>query len=80
MTAQGSSTRLEALPIYGWSYSVAFHNAYRELATEHGVTLVPFLLTNVIGDPEMMQQDHVHPTAAGARAIADNIWPFLERL
>ncbi|HZT77182.1 MAG TPA: arylesterase [Vicinamibacterales bacterium] len=69
---------MEALPIYGWDYSVAFHNAYRELAKQYGVTLVPFILMNVIGNPDLMQPDHAHPNAAGARAIADNVWPYLE--
>jgi acyl-CoA thioesterase-1 len=69
---------MEALPIHGWDYSVAFHNAYRDLATQYGVTLVPFVLMNVIGDPTLMQPDHAHPNAEGARAIADNIWPYLE--
>jgi acyl-CoA thioesterase-1 len=69
---------MEALPLYGWNYSVAFHNVYRDLAQEYGVTLVPFILTNVIGNPDLMQHDHAHPNARGARAIADNIWPYLE--
>jgi acyl-CoA thioesterase-1 len=69
---------MEALPIYGWDYSVAFHNVYRDLAREYGVTLVPFILMNVIGNPDLMQPDHAHPNAQGARAIADNIWPYLE--
>src|SRR5918911_871315 len=71
---------MEALPIYGWDYSVAFHNAYRELASQYHVRLVPFILMNVIGNPAMMQPDHAHPNAAGARAIADNIWPYLENV
>lgn len=71
---------MEALPIFGWNYSVAFHNAYRELADRYRVPLVPFMLVNVIDDPALMQPDHVHPNAAGARAIADNIWPYLEPL
>src|SRR2546423_719011 len=71
---------MEALPIYGWDYSVAFHNAYRELADRYAVKLVPFILMNVIGNPALMQPDHAHPNAAGARAIADNIWPYLEEV
>jgi acyl-CoA thioesterase-1 len=71
---------MEALPIYGWDYTVAFHNAYRELAERYNVTLVPFVLTNVIGDARLMQPDRVHPNAEGARAIADAIWPYLQRL
>ena len=69
---------MEALPIYGWDYSVSFHNAYRELAKQYDLTLVPFILTNVIGNRDLMQADHAHPNADGAKAIADNIWPYLE--
>jgi len=69
---------MEALPIYGWDYTVSFHNAYRELADRYSVKLVPFILRNVIGNPALMQPDRAHPNAAGARAIADNIWPYLE--
>jgi len=71
---------MEALPIYGWDYSVHFHNAYRELAATYKIPLVPFMLANVIGNPLRMQPDRVHPSAAGARAIAENIWPYLQPL
>jgi len=71
---------MEALPIHGWDYSVAFHNVYGELAKKYDVPLVPFILMNVIGNRDLMQPDHAHPNAAGARAIADNIWPYLKPL
>ena len=71
---------MEALPIHGWDYTVAFHNAYRDLATEYNVPLVPFILFNVIGHPELMQPDRAHPNTAGQRAIAEKIWPYLERM
>jgi len=71
---------MEALPIYGWDYSVAFHKAFSELSAAYNVPLVPFILANVIANPDLMQPDHAHPNAAGARVIADNIWPHLKRL
>jgi acyl-CoA thioesterase-1 len=71
---------MEALPVHGWDYSVAFHRAYRELADRYGLTLVPFMLINVIGDANMMQRDRIHPNATGAREIAANIWPYLKTL
>ena len=71
---------MEALPTHGWDYSIAFHKAYRELAAKYQVPLVPFMLLNVIGNPDMMQPDRAHPNAAGARAIAENIWPYLDDL
>jgi acyl-CoA thioesterase I len=72
--------RMEALPIHGWDYTVKFHKAYDELATEYDVPLVPFILMNVIGNRDLMQPDRAHPNAAGARAIAENIWPYLKPL
>ena len=71
---------MEALPIHGWAYTAAFHRAYLELAVRHQVPLVPFILLNVIGNPRLMQADRAHPNADGARAIADVIWPYLERV
>jgi acyl-CoA thioesterase I len=71
---------MEALPIYGWDYTVGFHKAYQELADRYGVTLVPFVLRNVIGNPQLMQPDRAHPNADGARVIADNVWPYLKPL
>jgi acyl-CoA thioesterase I len=71
---------MEALPIHGWDYTVAFHKAYAELASRYNVPLVPFFLLNVIGNPDLMQPDRAHPNAAGHRAIAEKIWPYLEPL
>ena len=71
---------MEALPVHGWDYSVAFHRAYEELAARYRVPLVPFLLRNVIANPQLMQRDRIHPNEAGARAIADKIWPYLQTL
>ena len=71
---------MDALPLHGWAYSVAFHRAYEELAARYDVPLVPFVLMNIMTDPSLMQGDHAHPNQAGARAIADLIWPHLQPL
>lgn len=71
---------MEALPIYGWAYTTAFRQAYVDLAAKYKVPLVPFILRGVVGNPRLMQADHAHPNAEGARAIADVIWPYLERM
>ena len=69
---------METLPLRGWAYTVAFHNIFPALAREHDVPLVPFLLAGVALNREMNLEDMIHPNAAGARRIADTIWPFLE--
>jgi acyl-CoA thioesterase-1 len=71
---------MEALPIHGWAYTTAFHQAYVDLAARYKIPLIPFILLNIIGNPRLMQADRAHPNADGARAIADTIWPYLERV
>jgi acyl-CoA thioesterase-1 len=69
---------MEALPLYGWQYSLNFHRIYPELAAKYNVPLVPFLLDGVVGNQAMLQPDLVHPNAAGAQTMANNIWPYLQ--
>jgi acyl-CoA thioesterase-1 len=71
---------MDALPVHGWAYSLAFHRAYEDLAARYGVPLVPSVLVNVMTNPALMQSDRVHPNQAGARAIASLIWPHLQPL
>jgi acyl-CoA thioesterase-1 len=71
---------MEALPINGWQYTLEFHRLFPALAQKYSVPLVPFILDGVIGNPQMVQQDRVHPSAAGAVQIARTIWPYLQSL
>jgi acyl-CoA thioesterase-1 len=71
---------MDALPMHGWDYSVAFHRAYEELARRYRIPLVPSLLMKIMGDASLMQRDRAHPNQAGARAIAELIWPHLQPL
>src|SRR4051812_13800042 len=68
---------MEALPLYGWSYTLDFHNAFISVAREHDVPLVPFFMAAVVGREELLLGDRVHPNAEGARVIADAVWPYL---
>jgi acyl-CoA thioesterase-1 len=71
---------MEALPLYGWQYTIDFHHVFPELAAKYGVPLVPFMLNGVLGNPDLMAQDGIHPNAAGAKLIAGNIWSVLHPL
>ena len=71
---------MEAPPNFGSAYTVAFHNVYPDLAKKYGVPLVPFLLDGVAGVETLNQRDGIHPTAEGARMVADNIWSVLRPL
>jgi len=69
---------MEAPPNYGREYSVAFHQVYPALAKEYHVGLVPFLLDGVAGKDALNQADGIHPSAAGAQIVADNVWKVLK--
>ena len=71
---------MEAPPNMGDQYTKKFRSMYPELAKENKVELIPFLLQNVGGIPELNQRDGIHPTAKGHRIIAENIWKVLQPL
>ena len=68
---------MEAPPNYGPEYTSGFRNVYRELAREHDVILVPFLLDRVAGISALNQGDGIHPNRQGAAIIAETIWSAL---
>jgi acyl-CoA thioesterase-1 len=68
---------MEAPPNFGQSYTVSFHKTYAELARQYKVTFVPFLLEGVAGIESLNQRDGIHPTAEGARIVADVVWRSL---
>jgi acyl-CoA thioesterase I len=67
-------------PNYGPDYAGRFEELYPRLAEELDVPLVPFLLADVGGVPELNQGDGIHPTAEGQEIVAANVAPHLEPL
>jgi acyl-CoA thioesterase-1 len=65
-------------PNMGEQYQKEFENLFPELAKKNEAHLVPFLLENVGGHPELNQGDGIHPTADGHRIVAENVWKILE--
>jgi len=68
---------MEAPPNFGQTYTVSFRRVYADLAKQYGVPLLPFLLQGVAGIEGRNQRDGIHPTAEGARTVADNVWTVL---
>lgn len=58
-----------APPNMGADYRARFDAIYPALAKKHGAGLVPFFLQAVIGKPDLVQPDHIHPTARGIEEI-----------
>jgi acyl-CoA thioesterase-1 len=76
-TARILLAQMEAPPNLGPKYTVAFRAMFQEVASEEGVTLVPFLLSNVAGLVKLNQADGIHPNETGERLVADNVWRSL---
>lgn len=64
-------------PNYGPAYTKKFKKVYEEVANQTGATLAPFLLDGVSGNPTLIQDDGLHPLAAGQPRMLDNVWPTL---
>lgn len=66
-------------PNMGENYTTDFRNIFPDLAEKNDVALIPFLLEGVAGDPELNQQDGIHPTAEGYKIVAENVWSVLKK-
>jgi acyl-CoA thioesterase-1 len=71
---------MEIPPNMGQAYTTEFRNIYTDLAKKNSMTLIPFLLEGVGGEPELNQADGIHPTAKGHLLVAENVWRQLEKL
>jgi acyl-CoA thioesterase I len=84
-TARGVATLLvgmEAPLNLGEDYREAFRAAFLQLVRDHKgrIHYIPFLLEGVAGNPALNQPDGIHPNAAGAKIIADHLYPKLREL
>lgn len=69
---------MQAPPNLGAQYTAEFRAIFPDLARRNHAALIPFLLQGVAAVPELNQADGMHPTAAGQRLIAENVWKVLE--
>jgi acyl-CoA thioesterase-1 len=58
-------------------YTKGFATIYPKLAQKNNIMLLPFLLEGVGGNPNVNQPDGIHPNAAGAKTVADNVWKII---
>jgi len=61
-------------PNYGPEYQAQFDALYRDLAKQHGASLIPFWLEDIYREPDLFQNDNIHPTAEGIeRLVASTV-------
>ena len=69
------------LPVnYGPQYRDGLRAVYADLAKRKHVALLPFLLDGVALNPALMQDDGLHPVAAGEPRVLANVWAVLQPL
>jgi len=61
----------------GQIYQQKFDLIYQELAEEHDVIFMPFLLEDVALEKDYLQSDFKHPNALGVNIIASNLYPYI---
>ncbi|HEY9002438.1 MAG TPA: arylesterase [Mucilaginibacter sp.] len=69
---------MQVPPSMGHDYITAFKDLFPALAEKNKIALVPFLLAGVGGNPKLNQADGIHPTAEGAKIVANNVWKTLK--
>ena len=67
-------------PNYGKFFTKQFHQIYFDLAKKHNISLVPFILEGFATNPDLMQNDGIHPTVEAQQLMLNNIWPQLRQI
>ena len=67
-------------PNMGEDYSRAFGSIYTDLAKQLDLSLIPFLLEGVAGEPSLNLADGIHPTPEGHQIVMETIWKVLKEL
>jgi len=61
----------------GKNYQQKFDLIYKELAEEHDVIFMPFLLEGVALEKDYLQNDYKHPNTLGVDIMASNLYPYI---
>ena len=63
---------------YGLTYANAFEKMYSDLAKEHDIHTIPFLLEGVAMIPALNLPDGIHPNAKGHKIMAETVIKHLK--
>ena len=61
----------------GGIYQQRFDQMYKEIAEEHELTFMPFLLEGIALEKKYLQNDYKHPNALGIQVMANNLYPYI---
>lgn len=71
---------MQVPPNMGKDYSSDFRSIFPELAEKNNTELIPFLLQDVAGEPELNLDDGIHPTPYGHQIVAGTVWRVLRKV
>jgi len=80
LQAQGVSVMIAGMlapPNLGRDYAEDFNAVYPRLAGRYGVAFYPFFLDGVAAEPDLNQEDGIHPTADGIAVIVERMLPHV---
>lgn len=67
-------------PNYGKKYGEEFRQVFHELARDHKIKLIPFLLEKVAGEKDLNLPDGIHPNEKGHAILADTVFASIQNL
>lgn len=67
-----------APPSVGADYQRDYTNVFPDLASEHKVEFLPFILEKIALDKKLNQADGIHPNADGAKIMTENVYKELK--
>lgn len=67
-----------APPTMGEQYQHRYTMAFPDLASEHKIAFMPFILENIAMEKDLNQADGIHPNAKGAKIMTRNIYKSLK--
>lgn len=71
---------MKTFPNLGKKYRKEFESIFPKIAKEENIPLVPFFLDGVAGIQKLNQKDGIHPTSQGHRILAQNLFPFIQKI
>lgn len=69
-----------APPTMGAQYQREYVSVFPDLASEHKIAFMPFILEGVALNPKLNQADNIHPNAEGEKIMTENVYQSLKPL
>ncbi|MDG4811787.1 arylesterase [Hydrogenovibrio sp. 3SP14C1] len=65
---------------YGPAYDQMLQQTFKRVASKNQLLFAPFFLETVALEPDLMQEDGLHPNASAQPKILDHLWPLIQEL